>query len=400
MRLRRVRRTPTAVKSKPKSAGGNIVRGLAGIASQFIPGVGPLAKGLTQFFGSGAYTAGQAEQILATTNPSMNSTLDVGTRISHHEYLGDVSSTVLFSVSTFAINPGMSTTFPWLSTLASSFQEYEINGLVFYFKSTSANALNSTNTALGQIIGATQYNPYATAPANKIEMLALSAAADGKPSESNIYPVECKTGMVLYKNKLIRSGGVTDDLAKYDHGNFFLATNGMQAAATIGELHVVYDITLKKPKLITAPSLSSWYAHATSTGYTNSQPLGTVFATYLFNNLGISLPTADTIRIPGTAAVAGTRYRARFVWTGTAAAYTAPTVSYTNAAAVASAYTTGGSTARLGTPTDGTTSAACMMECTFLVATTGVAVDITLSGAALPTGTNRVDFVVTEMGES
>jgi len=148
------------------SAGASIMRGLTGVANQFMPGAGSLITGVGKLMGFGAYTTAEAEKILASRVPSMNSTLDRGVRIAHHEYLGDVQSTTGFSVIKYSINPGMANTFPWLSTLASAFQEWELIGCIFFFKATSANALNSTNTALGQIIGAVQYNPYQPSPAS------------------------------------------------------------------------------------------------------------------------------------------------------------------------------------------------------------------------------------------
>jgi len=321
--------TKRVVRNRPRKQPNStpaLVKGISGIANQFIPGAGALIRGASKFFGFGAYTTEEANRVLASRVPSMNSTLDYGVRVSHHEYLGDVSSATNFTVGKYPINPGVSLTFPWLSTLATSFQEYELNGLLFFFKATSANALNSTNTALGQIIGATQYNPYLPVPTSKIAMLGLSSAADGKPSESNIFPVECKADMVLFRSKLIRSGAVSDDLAKYDHGNFILAANGSQAIATVGELHVVYDITLKKPKLEVAEASPAWYAHfhATASGATGTGPLdGTIITDA--NNLGVTIDQKTrTITIPATQCVAGTPYRMILYYDGSSASVTPP----------------------------------------------------------------------------
>lgn len=270
------------------SARANLIEGISGIANQFMPGAGLALRGISKLTGFGAYTSAEADSILASRVPTMNATLDRGVRVSHHEFLGDVKSTTDFTVLKYPLNPGMSETFPWLSIVAQAFQEYELNGCIFYFKSTSANALNSTNTALGQIIGAVQYNPYQPDPLSKVTMLGLSSASDGKPSESNLFPVECKADMILMRSKLIRTAEVTDDKAKYDHGNFYLGSNGSQASAVVGELHVVYDITLKKPKLYSTSSQSKWFYHEFSrdtTAITSATPLGG--ATTVLNNLGV-----------------------------------------------------------------------------------------------------------------
>lgn len=62
------------------------------------------------------------------------------------------SSAGVFNGLVYKINPGNPETFPWLSSIASNFEAYRIEGLVFEYKTMSADALNSTNTALGQII--------------------------------------------------------------------------------------------------------------------------------------------------------------------------------------------------------------------------------------------------------
>lgn len=75
--------------------------------------------------------------------------------VSHREYIQDIvssSSAGAFKIDSFLINPGDPATFPWLSNLAQNFEEYRIHGMIFQFKTTSANALNSTNTALGTIV--------------------------------------------------------------------------------------------------------------------------------------------------------------------------------------------------------------------------------------------------------
>lgn len=390
------RRTKPAKKNTPRpqpSAGKSITRGLAGIANQFIPGSGSIVRGVSQLFGFGAYTTADAEAILASKVPSMNATLDRGIRVSHHEYVGDVTSSTSFSVHSYPINPGVQVAFPWLSSVAASFQEYEINGLIFYFKSTSANALNSTNTALGQIIGAVQYNPYLPAPQDKISMLGLASASDGKPSESNIYPVECKADMVVYRSKLIRTGAVTDDLAKYDHGNFFLGSNGSQAAAVVGELHIVYDITLKKPRLIRESAANAWYYHEYSAeGKSSGADPFAGESKILVPNLPV-VRTGSEFKIPKAFAVAGTKYCFRVYWSGVAAAVNDATMGLSNATFTT---TVQGALSRINSPAAGVNSARYMDEMHIVVTASNVDTTLTFGNdSTIPTDSSW-DVIVTE----
>lgn len=279
-----------------------------------------MVRGISKLLGFGAYSRQDAETWLASNVPSMHSTIDKGVRVTHHEYLGEMYSSTAYFLTSYAINPGLGRTFPWLCSLASAFQKWEDHGIVFYFKSTSSNALNSTNTALGSIMGAVTYNPYQSAPLDKISMLSLSGVQTGKPAEDNIFPVECKSSQSLFSTKLIRQGEVKDELAKYDAGNFHLATVGSQAAATIGELHVVYDITLKEPILApfgySAAYFNTTFSTAHPLGLNVSQPTGV-------DTVGISfvqLADGDSILFSPSTVTVGATYSVEISWRGTVAA--------------------------------------------------------------------------------
>lgn len=74
------------------------------------------------------------------------------TIITHREYIADIVTgpdAGSFSYVTYSINPGSTNLFPWLSNIAQNFESYKMLGLVFEYKSMSADALNSVNTALG-----------------------------------------------------------------------------------------------------------------------------------------------------------------------------------------------------------------------------------------------------------
>lgn len=350
----------SASSSSRSGFGSSIVRAGAGLSDKFLPGSGGIVRGLGKIFGFGAYTRAGAESYLASQVPSMHATLDHGVRIAHHEYLGEMSSTIAYAIRSYPINPGMASTFPWLSSVAAAFQKWEDHGVIFYFKSTSSNALNSTNTALGSVMGAVTYNPYQVAPSDKVTMLGLSGVQTGKPADDNVFPVECKMSQSLFGTKLIRTVVVTDDLAKYDAGNFHLATVGSQAAATIGELHVVYDITLKEPKL----SQVGWATKYVGT-HTNSLAMVAATAASTSNPLGLTItnPTATTcnINFPSHSGSMGAAYIIRCRWQGgTTAAVVYPARTFNNLTRM----TVYGGVAYQDTPATGTNCGQCeVVEC-------------------------------------
>lgn len=206
-------------------------------------------------------------------------------RIRHKEYLGDVFGTTAFSNSSYSINPGVSTTFPWLSTVAANYQEFAFAGLVFSFVSTSADALNSTNTALGKIIMATDYNSVDSSFTTPQQMLATEFCNYGKPASDLLHAVECDPKLRPLLWQYVRTGGVPTgkDARFYDLGNFQIASQGMQASANIGGLWVAYDIILCKPVVATAgapydafysPNATSTSTQFSTTTNASTRPIG------------------------------------------------------------------------------------------------------------------------------
>jgi hypothetical protein len=175
------------------------------------------------------------------------------TRLQHREYLGDVlSSGSPFNLQTYIINPESPATFPWLSAIALNFEQYRFHGLVFEFKTTSATAVASTNTALGSVILATQYNALEEKFVSKLQMDQYEYAVSTNPSISCIHPIECDprlgAPLYLYTNSSSVQGNAGDPRLTV-MGNFSIATVGQQSAATIGELWISYDVEFIKPRL-------------------------------------------------------------------------------------------------------------------------------------------------------
>lgn len=173
------------------------------------------------------------------------------TMIYHREFIQDILSSGNFNNVSFPINPALPSTFPWLCEIAEQFEEYRVHGMIFEFKTTSADALNSTNTALGTVILATQYNSLASPFLNKQQMENYEFATSTKPSCSIIHPIECAafenpTSVLYTRTGVVQNG----DLRLYDLGRFNIATVGMQATdVVLGELWVSYAIELLKPRM-------------------------------------------------------------------------------------------------------------------------------------------------------
>jgi len=191
-----------------------------------------------------------------------------GVVVQHREYIADVFSglnpvtvppappifNTLFNLQSFDIQPGNSTTFPWLSQLAANFQEYDFTGLVFSFKTLSTDAVVGTNAsgALGEVIMATNYNAASPNFLNKQQMLESEYSSSSKPSLEQFHPIECEPQLNVSTHLYVRTGSLppNQDQRLYDLGNFQIATQGaQQQTSLLGELWCTYEIVLYKPIL-------------------------------------------------------------------------------------------------------------------------------------------------------
>jgi hypothetical protein len=183
-----------------------------------------------------------------------------GLRVTEREYLGDIRSgqivggSTAFTNTSYSINPGLASTFPWLSALANNFDQWQPNGIIFEFRSTSST-FNGTSQALGTVIMATEYDVVDPQFATKVEMENSDYAMSCAASESLIHAVECTPKERQRQLYSIRNGNVpSNDIQRnYDLGNFQIATQGMSVSdVNLGELWVSYDITFYKKQLFSS----------------------------------------------------------------------------------------------------------------------------------------------------
>lgn len=178
-----------------------------------------------------------------------------GVRISHREYIQDIYSSTEFQNIAFSINPGLISTFPWLSGSAQNFEQYQVNSMTFEYKTTSVDALNSTNTALGSVGLTTEYNALEEPFYNVQQFENNVGTVVTKPSLSASHTVDVRSSQTPVETLNVRLGEPeTGDLRLYDLGTFQIAVHGMQKSAddepfVIGQLFVTYDISFLKPKL-------------------------------------------------------------------------------------------------------------------------------------------------------
>lgn len=203
-------------------------------------------------------------------------------QVAQREFLGNVLSTTTFTDTVYPINPGVAGTFPWLSNVASSFEEYEMLGCVFEFVPLSA-AWSGSDQALGKVVCSTDYNVLALPFASAIVMENQDFAVSGPPDKYIIHGIECSPRERPIEVAYIRQGVIPTnaDLKMYDIGNFQIATEGFHASSIlIGELWVSYDVRLFKKSIESSGALETYVNNPNGAGITTTNFFGTGLVTY------------------------------------------------------------------------------------------------------------------------
>jgi hypothetical protein len=188
--------------------------------------------------------------------------------VRHKEFICSISGSSAFNVQRFfLIQPGDTITFPWLSGLATKFQQYRIKGMVFHYVPTSGSAVSSTNSALGTVMIQTSYRAGDTAPASKAEMMNEYWASEAAPNEAFCHPIECDPKENPFSVHYVRTKPVptNDSPLLYDLGVTWVAVQGQQGNNVLGDLWVTYEVELSKPVIessVTGPVLNAYLTYS------------------------------------------------------------------------------------------------------------------------------------------
>jgi len=219
--------------------------------------------------------------------------------VRHKEFLATITGSANFTVQhIFDLNPGVANTFPWLSTVAGSFSEYSIKGLVFHYVPTSGVAVSSTNAALGSVMIQTTYRASDSPPTSKHEILNEYWSNEVVPCETMCHPLECDPKENPFQIHYVRAGEVPegDTILMYDLGKTYVAVQGQQSTGVLGDLWVTYEIEFKKPVISSNTTNMAVYRDRfagfnPNNGYFGGIPSGAS------GNLGISL-AGNSIKFP------------------------------------------------------------------------------------------------------
>jgi hypothetical protein len=204
------------------------------------------------------------------------------TVVTKTEYLGDIAGSSSFVNTSYSINPGLPSSFPWLAPVASQYEEYKFRKLTYRYET------DSSSTYQGTVILATDYDALDAPFSNKQLALDYKGAAKDvtwKPIRLDLDRSQANP----FSKRYVRSGSVTGDLKTYDVGLFQIMTQGQSTTATVGELFVDYVIELFGAKVNNVPGASLIGLDLRSGGTLSySNPFGTAPTVQAGSQLGVT----------------------------------------------------------------------------------------------------------------
>lgn len=298
IKIKKANKRPTPFGDVGGTVGGAVSNFLFGNSAG--RGIGRwLGTGIGSIFGSGDYKMigpSASYNTLAGNIPKFSSTHATNI-VCHREYLGDITGAAAFTNRSYPLNPGMATTFPWLSSVASNYQQYKFHGVIFEFRSLVTDFV--TSGAPGTIVLTTNYNSDVPAYTSRQAAENAEYAVSTKPTESLVHMIECRPSETQIPLLNVRTGVPVagQDLRLYDLGLAQVITQN-NPSQVLGELWVSYCVELFKPVLGSSLDLGALTSFSTSrSGITAANPMGTV-QVERGGDLGITI-TGTTVTITG-----------------------------------------------------------------------------------------------------
>jgi hypothetical protein len=219
-------------------------------------------------------------------------------RVTHRELVTTISGSTTFEANSFSLNPGLASTFPWLSTIADSFEQYRFNRLRFHY------VTRAPSTYIGSILMAPDYDALDSAPSSEIIASQMDGAVEDSPWKEQILDLSVQDMFPMGPRKYVRTSSISSsDLKTYDAGNVFVCAVACTDTSALGKLWVEYDVELHIPQNPTAVSnsaigASAFYQLAGGDQSLNSGTAATIlFDTEIHNSLAATL-SSGVITLP------------------------------------------------------------------------------------------------------
>jgi hypothetical protein len=194
--------------------------------------------------------------------------------------------TPTFIVNSIPINPGLPSTFPWLSTPAAGYNYYHFRSLIIRY------ITRDNTTDRGTVCLAWDPNPDHASPINML---------NAENYETKIAISPWQTGQIdvppedlnRLKKFLVRNALIASEFDTYDVGQIFVCTSGNTNTGLIGELFLDFVVEFHAPipnqlNLLPQPDANSYWTQSASLLLPNTGTAVTIpWDTVVSNPIGV-----------------------------------------------------------------------------------------------------------------
>jgi hypothetical protein len=186
----------------------------------------------------------------------------------------------------YPINPGMSKTFPWLSTQAVGWEKYRFKKIRFLYLTRSGA------TDKGSIILSIDHDAADLPPASEQIACSYLGAAEDVVWKDISASVRCPSEFRYVRTQAL---GANLDIKTYDVGTLYMCSAGCSADSTFGKLFVEYEVEFTIPQLPAGPANVGGSVQGGGT-MNAANPYGTVPVPNV-NSAGINLSTNSLLTL-------------------------------------------------------------------------------------------------------
>lgn len=154
----------------------------------------------------------------------------------------DIAGSVDFTVASHSINPGLSSSFPWLANLANNYEFYHFKRLEFHYRPYVGTQ------SYGSLILAADYDAADSPATSKARMMSYMGSVMGPVYKDLVLKCSSSNLSKFGVQKFTRGSDIAanKDIKTYDVLNLMVGTdNG--TVAKVGSLFVSYEVELMTP---------------------------------------------------------------------------------------------------------------------------------------------------------
>jgi len=207
-------------------------------------------------------------------------------RVTHRELINaSVNGTTSYTiVGSYPLQPGLATTFPWLSTIATSYEQFRFHKLIFHYVPFVATSTSGTTMLMAD------YNASDAVPTTETQFMDHPGATSAAVWEHISFRCSLSDLHALGPRRYIRNCATAGDIKTFDCGNFYIASDNCASAISSGKLYVEYDVELFTPQLVPSlaltPRNTSNIFGATNQAISNNVTSDVSWTTLAFDPLG------------------------------------------------------------------------------------------------------------------